>query len=332
MTSISSHYWKFSQNLVGICAFDLVAQHGNFTRAAEVLGISQSAISQRIRGLELELGVVLFRREHRGVTLTNEGLRLFNAVNPAMRQLSTSVTSLLDRKSKPRVRLSADFAFSTFWLLPRLPQLRSDLGEEIEIQILASQVPPDPNNDDCDITIHVSHLSRMAEGDVLLLKERVAAVCSPLFLEANGAISSSSELLDTQLLSLSKPPTAEWQTWRGWFDELEIIGAASKSYVSFNNYDMVTQAAVAGQGVALGWLGLIDGLLKNGALVQATEDIVDSDAGYVMSRDFANPSPGPSLVFEWIANQVKSDKSSEGRKRGTKRKPSGRGGKKAESA
>ncbi len=329
MTSISSHYWKFSQNLVGICAFDLVAQHGNFTRAAEVLGISQSAISQRIRGLELELGVVLFRREHRGVTLTNEGLRLFNAVNPAMRQLSSSVTSLLDRKSKPRVRLSADFAFSTFWLLPRLAQLRSDLGEEIEIQILASQVPPEPNDDGCDITIHVSHLSRMLEGDVLLLKERVAAVCSPKFLEENGVIGSPGALLDTQLLSLSKPPTAEWQTWRGWFDSLDIIGTTSKSYVSFNNYDMVMQAAVAGQGVALGWLGLIDNLLKGGVLVQATDDVVDSDAGYVMSRDYASPAPGPKLVFDWIASQVESDSSSGPRTRGAKRKANGRGVKKA---
>lgn len=305
MANISSHYWKFSQNLVGLCAFDLVAQHGNFTRAAEVLGISQSAISQRIRGLELELGVMLFRREHRGVTLTNEGRRLYSSVHPAMKQLSGSVTSLLERNAKPRVRLCADFAFSTFWLLPRLPQLRSDLGEELEIQILASQVPADPQDDDCDITIHVNHLSKMGEGDVLLLKERVAAVCSPEYLERNGAIDSAAALLDAQLLSLSKPPTAEWQTWQGWFDSLGITGKCSQNYASFNNYDMVTQSAVAGHGVALGWLGLIDDLLQDGALVQVTEDVVDSEAGYIMSRDYASPSHGPALVFDWIVGQVK---------------------------
>lgn len=304
MMNISSGYWKFSQNLAGLCAFDLVAQHGNFTRAAEVLGISQSAISQRIRSLELELGVVLFRREHRGVTLTNEGLRLLNVVHPAMTQLSNSFTSLLERKSKPRVRLSADFAFSTFWLLPRLPQLRSDLGEEIEIQILASQVPPDPGNDDCDITIHVSPLSGMLEGDVMLLEERVAAVCSPEFVAKNGAVSSSAALLHTQLLSLSKPPSAEWQTWQGWFDELGIVGERSQNYVSFSNYDLVTQSAVAGHGVALGWLGLVDDLLQKGLLLQATDDVVVSAAGYVMSRDHSSPARGPALVFDWIANQV----------------------------
>lgn len=69
MTSISSTYRKLSHNLVGLCAFDLVAQFGNFTGAAEAMGISQSAVSQRIKALELELGVVLFKREHRGVTL-----------------------------------------------------------------------------------------------------------------------------------------------------------------------------------------------------------------------------------------------------------------------
>ncbi len=304
MTNISSTYSKFSHNLVGLCAFDLVAQHGNFTRAAELLGISQSAISQRIRNLELELGVVLFRREHRGVALTNEGLRLLSVVGPAMKQLGNSVTSLLERKSKPRVRLSADFAFSTLWLLPRLPHLRSELGEEIEIQILASQSPPEVNDDDCDIAIHVSALNKMAEGDVLLLEEKVAAVCSPAFLDKNGPISTSAELLNTQLLSLSKPPSAEWQTWQGWFDSLGITGERSRNYISFNNYDMVTQSAIAGHGVALGWLGLIDGVIKDGLLVQATGDVVTSQAGYVMSRDYSSPSRGPARVFDWIATQA----------------------------
>lgn len=304
MTDISSSYWKFSQNLVGLCAFDLVAQHGNFTRAAEALGISQSAISQRIKSLELELGVVLFRREHRGVTLTNEGLRLLNVVRPAMNRLGNSVSGLLERKLKPRVRLSADFAFSTFWLLPRLPHLRSDLGEEIEIQILASQVPPEVGGDDCDVTIHVSPLSGLMEGDVLLLEEKVAAVCSPSFLENNGPIASSAALLDTQLLSLSKPPSAEWQTWQGWFDALGISGERSRNYVSFNNYDMVTQSAIAGHGVALGWLGLIDDVIQDGLLVQVTGDVVTSQAGYVMSRDYASTSRGPALVFDWIQQQA----------------------------
>ncbi len=304
MSDINLANRKLNQNLSGLFAFRVVARHGNFTGAAEALGLTQSAVSQRIKGLEIELGVVLFKREHRGVALTNEGLRLLSVVEPAMKQMQNSVASLMERKLKPRVRISADFAFSTFWLLPRLSQLRSELDEEVEIQILASQAPPRDDADDCDITIHVSRTDKLKDGDILLLEERVAAVCSPTFLQSNGPIASSKDLLDTQLLSLSRPPSAEWQTWQGWFESLNIADDRSRNYISFNNYDMVTQAAVAGDGVALGWLGLVDGLVRQGALVQVTEDVVVSDAGYVMSRDHHSALRGPQKVFDWIATQV----------------------------
>ena len=304
MAPINHAYRKLSHNLVGLAAFDLVAQHGNLTAAADALGLSQSAISQRIKSLELELGVVLFKRIHRGVTLTDEGMRLHSVVRPALTQIGNSVTSLLERKLKPRVRLSADFAFSTFWLLPRLSVLRSELDDEIEVQILASQAPPEINDDDCDINIHVRPISGMAKGDVLLLEERVAAVCSPGFLDRHGPLKSSADLLETQLISLSKPPSAEWQTWHGWFDGLGVVGECSHSHISFNNYDMVTQSAIAGHGVALGWLGLIDSAIQEGLLVQATDDVVTSQAGYVMSRDYSNLSRGPVRVFDWIADRA----------------------------
>ncbi len=304
MADINFANRKLNQNLPGLFAFHLVARHSNFTGAAEALGLIQSSISQRIKALEEELGIRLFKREHRGVTLTNEGLRLLTVVDPAMKQMQNSVSALLERKSRPRVRISADFAFSTFWLLPRLSQLRSELNDEVEIQILASQAPPRSDSDDCDITIHVSRASAVKDGDILLLEECVAAVCSPGFLEACGPIGSAVDLLEVQLLSLSRPPSAEWQTWQDWFDSLGIADHRSHNYMSFNNYDMVTQAAVAGDGVALGWLGLIDGLLAQGVLVRVTEDVVESDAGYVMSRDHDSVLKAPQQVFDWIASQV----------------------------
>ncbi len=295
---------KLNQNLTGLFAFYLVAHYGKFTSAAGALGLTQSSISQRVRGLETELGIALFKRKHRGVQLTNDGLRLLNVVEPAMGQMQKAVASLLERKSCPRVRISADFAFSTFWLLPRLSQLRSAMGDAVEIQILASQAPPHDDTDDCDITIHVCGKNNMQDGDIVLLHERVAAVCSPAFLESNGPIASSDDLGNTQLLSLSRPPTAEWQTWQGWFYDLDVTDDRSRNYIGFNNYDLLMQAAVAGEGVALGWLGLIDGLLHQGLLVQATSDVVESHAGYVMRRRQSSLSSAPHEVFDWIANQV----------------------------
>ncbi|MDP5216110.1 LysR family transcriptional regulator [Ruegeria sp. 2205SS24-7] len=304
MDDLSSVNRKLSHTLVALHAFDLVARFGNLSGAAEALGVTQSAISQKIKGLEAELGVTLFRREHRGVSLTNEGVRLLDTVRPAMSQMGRSVGSLLERKSRPRVRISADFSFATFWLLPQLSDLREELGDEIEIQILASQAPPESGSDDWDIKIHVQSFNTIEKRDVALLRERVAAVCSPGFLAENGPITSSQALLDHQLLSLSKPPSAHWQTWQGWFEGLGISGERSKNYISFNNYDMVTQSAIAGNGFALGWLGLIDGLIQQNLLVQATEDVVVSNAGYVMSRDHSSTRRGPKLVFDWIEQRA----------------------------
>ncbi len=304
MDDINKVNTSLSRNLVALYAFEMVARHGNFTSAGEALGLTQSSISQRIKGLEVDLGVVLFKREHRGVSLTYEGLRLLNVVRPAMAQMNYAVSSLLERKTKPRVRISADFAFSTFWLLPRLGYLREEIGEEIEIQILASTVPPDLDDTDCDIQIHVAPKDQIKPDEILLLEEVVAAVCSPHLLEKIRPIQSSSDLLEIQLLSLSKPATAAWQTWQGWFDSLGIAGERKKNYISFNNYDMVTQAALSGDGVALGWIGLIDDLLDKGSLVTVTDDLVSSDAGYVMSLTHANSGRGPKLVFDWIADQV----------------------------
>ncbi|MEM7170007.1 MAG: LysR family transcriptional regulator [Pseudomonadota bacterium] len=304
MVDISQSNRKLGQNLPGLFVFHVVARNGNFTGAAEELGMTQSSVSQRIKALETELGVALFRREHRGVTITNDGLRLLNIVEPAMDQMRRSVASFLERKSKPRVRISADFAFSTFWLLPRLSYLRSELGDEVEIQILASQISPEENADDCDIAIHVSALTNMKDGDILLLEEKVAAVCSPTFLDKSAPIESSKDLLNTQLLSLSRPPSAEWQTWQGWFKSLRIPDDRTHNYISFNNYDMAIQAAVAGEGIALGWLGLIDGLLSNGSLVQPTPDVVLSDAGYILTSYDSGDTRGHKKVIDWIANQI----------------------------
>lgn len=304
MTNINSANRMLHRNLPALLAFHVVARHGSFTSAAQALGLTQSSISQRIKALEADLGVTLFTREHRGVTVTTEGLRLLNVVAPAMSQIHGSMSAFLERKRTPRVRISSDFAFSTFWLMPRLGQLRAELGDEVDIQILASQAPPRRIADECDIAIHVTALGKMLPGQQLLMDERVAAVCSPGFLSRNGPITSSSDLLDQQLLSVSRPPSAEWQTWQGWFASMGIPDYRSQNFVSFNNYDMVIQAAVAGEGVALGWLGLIDYLIKNRSLVLATDAVVVSEAAYVMSVDGAVASDGQRTVFDWIVDQI----------------------------
>ena len=302
MADISEPYRQLSRNLVALCAFDVVARHGNFTNAAQALGVTQSAISQRIKDLESSLGVALFKRDHRGAELTDDGSHLLETIRPAMERMSQSVSTLVQRKTKPQVRLSLDFAFATFWLLPRLPRLRDEL-KEIDIQILTSQTPFESAGDDCDLIIHMRPLSDLNANDVLLMEERVVAVCSPGLLDHQGPVRSAAGLLDLPLLSLSGPASAPWLTWQGWFDALGVSGRRTRNLTSLSNYDLVIQAALGGQGVALGWAGLIDDLLNDGRLVKACSDVVTTDVGYAITRRYTTRSESLEHVFNWIVGQ-----------------------------
>lgn len=301
MDGINNTYRYLSSHLSELCAFDLVARHGNFTNAAAALGVSQSAISQRIKGLETDLGIVLFRREHRGVRLTNDGKRLLIIIRPAMEQMAEVVASLVRRKSKQQVRLSLDFAFASFWMLPKLGQLREEF-DEIDIQILTSQTPVEAAGEDCDLIIHLNDIDE-ANDDTLLFKEKVIAVCSPEFLAENGPVLSATELLDQPLLSLSGPMAAPWHTWQSWFAALKIKGERTRQFTSLSNYDLVIHAALDGQGIALGWIGLIDEFLADNRLVPATTDVVESGRGYVISRNPRLGSKGLDQIYDWILAQ-----------------------------
>lgn len=302
MKDISSVYGLLNRHLVSLCAFDLVARHGNFTGAARSLGVTQSAVSQRIKDLETSLGIALFKRDHRGAEITSDGSRLLASVRPALEMMGTAVADLVERRTKPRVRLSVDFAFATFWLLPRLPRLRDEL-KDVDVQILASQTPCESAGDDCDLVIYMTPVDDLGPRDVLLLREKVVAVCSPAFLSGHGPLGSAAALLDLPLLSLSGPPAAPWLNWQGWFAALGVGGERTCNQTSFSNYDLVIQAALDGQGVALGWLGLIDDLLAAGRLETATGDIVTSSVGYAITRRYTVRSDPLEHVFAWIAEQ-----------------------------
>lgn len=304
MSDINQAYRKLSRNLVSLTVFELVARHGSLTGASDALGLSQSAVSQRIKALEEDLGLALFQREHRGVSLTGEGMRLLGAVQPAMESMRGALEDISQRQAKPQVRVALDYAFASFWLLPRLPLMRDMLEEKIDIQVLASQTPWQAGREDGDLVIQMRELSQMGAGDVLLLREEVVPVCSPGFLKRHGGIEDAQALLSAPLISLSGPLPSPWVTWQDWFAAQGLADRRSGGQTRLSNYDLIIQAAIEGQGVALGWLGLVDNLLQSGRLVRPCDGALRSGRGYVLSRlaDARNPAVG--RVFDWIANQV----------------------------
>lgn len=269
--------------------FELTARHQNLTRAATELGMTQPALSYRIRQIEELLGVRLFHRRHRGLTLTREGEILQRAVQQGLEQLDEAVQSIRERATKPVVRIITDFAFATFRLMPLIARFRRE-HPDIEVQIVATQSLPSWLESADDLAILFGNRNEMGRQARLLVPERVTTVCAPDFRERLGPFDTPDHLLSVPLIHLEGDDGGRWFTWQSWLAAAGVTEHTSVGSLSFNTYTLALQAAQSGQGVALGWDGLVDDLLAAGVLVHACDMALETDRGYWLVQQ-ASPSP-----------------------------------------
>lgn len=132
--------------------FESAARLASFTAAARELGSTQPAVSQRVVQLEEALGTALFERGHRGVTLTEDGTRLFDAVRQGLDVIRQATSDIRSRRAQRALTLSTDFGFATYWLMPRLPQFKA-LMPDVDVKIITSQQMPSASGDGADVAI-----------------------------------------------------------------------------------------------------------------------------------------------------------------------------------
>jgi len=286
-------------------AFDVVARHGNLSRAAAALGMTQPALSYRMKQMEDLLGVPLFRRRSRGLDLTTDGETLRGAVRQGLERLDDAVVAIRRRARTPAVRLATDFAFAAFRLMPRMADFRR-AHAGLDVQIVASQSLAPDIGADADLAVLFGARADFAglyEGDMtLLIPERVAPICAAGFRQRFGPFERVEELLDVPLIHLESERDGRWFTWSSWFAQAGVPYRPTASSLSFNTYTLVMQAVQAEQGVALGWHGLVDDLLASGAVVEACDATLGSSRGYWLLRPPGTPPAEVALVADWLAS------------------------------
>jgi DNA-binding transcriptional LysR family regulator len=260
-------------------AFEKAAETGNFTAAATALGLSQPALSHRIRLLEETVGRRLFERRHRGVALTPDGEVLFEAVSASLARIREVVEGFRQADANRRIRLSLDFAFGAFWLMPRLAQLGSEL-DGIDLQINSGHKTPERHLRDSDIAFVLAFPEDLPPGAICLFGEEVEPVCSPAFLAANPEARDPERLLALPLVHNDMPAPGAWLGWRDWAAASGIDWRPTGVQSSSSTYQIVLQSALAGRGMALGWRGLVDDMLASGQLVAPVNRPVRSRRGY----------------------------------------------------
>jgi LysR family transcriptional regulator, glycine cleavage system transcriptional activator len=286
-----------------LAAFEAAARLLNFSLAAQSLGMTQSAVSQQVLSLEEALGRPLFQRLHRGVRLTEAGATLLEAVTRSLDGIADVIAVLRQEVARSTLTIATDFGFASFWLMPRLHAL-ADALPGVEVRIVTSQLAPNAPAEDADITILFG--DGAGRGVVMLFGESVRPVCSPAFLAQHGGeISRDWRLLDWSrlpLLHLDAPDPVRWLRWADWFagHGLPPRNRRDRS-LRFNTYPLVVEAALLGEGVALGWEPLVDRLLNSGALVPVVADAVVTGRGYCLAeapRGRGNPA---TLAFRaWL--------------------------------
>lgn len=261
-----------------LSAFDAVARHGTFTRAARELNVSQPAVSRRVAALEADLGTAVLLRDMRPLRLTPDGRRLFEVLRAGLSRLEEVVQDIRVNRPDRKIVLGVDPGFASYWLLPRLPRLQAAFAD-CSLRILTGDFTDD--RDSVDLSIEFGPGRGESVGRIL--GENVFAVCSPGYLGARKRPLRLSELGEQRLLWL-EDQHERWHSWQSWFAALgRPLRSKALKTVGFNDYSLVLGAALQGQGVALGWDGLVDQFLANGTLVRVSKESVRSERGYYVS-------------------------------------------------
>lgn len=255
--------------------FEASARLGSFTRAAEELSVTQSAVSQRVRKLEMLLDISLFDREHRAIVLTPEGRELLNGVKVALQHLTSATQSLRQRDARPFLKLGCDTSIAQLWLLPRLaPLLAADAPFAIDL------VASDHGQEVLGADVAVMHGDGNWPGFVArpLFADEIFPVCAPDYL-ARHPITAPEDLLGADLIDLDYMHW-NWMNWGIWMTETGLDPSAARILMRSNSYMAVLDTARAGHGVALGWRHLIEASLHDGSLVRPLSLSTDTPFGY----------------------------------------------------
>ncbi len=289
--------------------FESAARHLNFTRAADELFLTQSAISKQVQALEERLGVRLFMRQRRGLQLTQEGDRLFRAVQGALRQVQEVIDSLDPRHEARRVTVTSTMAFCSLWLIPRLGAFNR-AWPDVDVRIAANDRVLNLDRERIDISVRYAPVHAPPPGGVWLFDEELTPVCAPrLLADARTPLRSTADLAGHVLLHLDdKDNPSPWLSWNSWMDAVGARRFKAAGSLRFNYFDQIVRAALAGQGVALGRIPLVQDLLQDGSLVAPLPAHAKTDRGYWLVRaGFAACRPDVERLCEWIVETVRAD-------------------------
>lgn len=278
--------------------FEAAARCGSFTRAADELCVSQPAVSRMLSRLEEHLGVQLFERVRGGARLTESGSILYRRVQEGFNTIESAISEIEARATGiETVTLSVSTAFTTHWLMPRMSRFNQRFPTvDMRYQLMSGRIGGPLV--DVDLGMRYLEAGSLKATDTLVVPEITLPVCNAQYL-ADVVQGKGAKQVPT-LISMDNQD-------RGWAAAYETPGRADNALV-FSDYAVVVQAALLGQGMALGWLNVISNSLCKGELVPATGAFrVHSRRCCLVVPANRPVRPIVESVRDWIIEEMRED-------------------------
>lgn len=282
--------------------FVAVGRRMSITLAAQDLCQTQSAVSRQVHTLEGILGVKLFHRGYRSIQLTAEGERLFRIADVSVQQLQDVIGVLDTRQQRRPVTITLSTGVAALWLLPRLSRLQERHGA-IDLRIATSNKVLDLKAEGIDLAIRYCAEAAAPAGALRLFGERLLAVCHPSLAVPRD---DPAEMIRQSVLLEFDEPRRAWLQWPSMLQGVGLGSVRPRSVMRFNQYEQVIQAAVAGQGIALGRVALIEPMLADGRLVALAPFSAEheADAAYWLIQAVPEPHRDVTAVVGWIRQEA----------------------------
>lgn len=298
-------------SLSALRAFEAAARHLSFTRAAEELFVTQAAISHQVRALEEEVGCPLFVRLPRRVALSEEGRILAEAATESFQRISAGMEALSRAGTSGVVSVSVSPSIAVKWLVPRLVDFR-EKHPEIDVRISANDRLIDPVREGVDICIRYGTGRYPGLETTLLMTDLVFPVCHPTLLTGSAPVGKPEDLEAQVLLhdDMMKHDAMR-PDWPKWFEAAGVPGVDPRAGLHFSHASMALDAALAGQGVALGRSSLVVDDIHGGRLAMPFDIWFQSAFSYYIAvPKGAVLGPRIQAFRDWLVEQAEATQKS----------------------
>lgn len=284
--------------------FEAAARCGNFTKAAAELGVTQPAVSRMLTLLEKHLEVQLFLRTPNGTVLTENGQILYQGITEGFQDIEQAIQEIRARSTGlETVTLSVSTAFTTHWLMPRMHKLQAAFPSiDLRFQLISGSVSG--SVEDVDLGVRFVSGEDVHHQAALIMPEILVPVCSPAYREQH--VTGEFHDSGVTLISLSDSRI----DWFELFPSFRSETLGSTHSLIFSDYAVVLQAALLGQGIAVGWMNVVSYWLDTGALVPATikpTAIATERLCHLIHSRKKPLSPAAAEVRDWIIEETRND-------------------------